>query len=85
MKNIKVIVSLAMAVLFSLGITMTAVASDPKVIQSITNAAEAAADCARESAVKAVKEQAGGAMVDVMDEEKKKEAKDDDKKDETEK
>lgn len=71
MKSVKGIVSLAIAVLFSLGVSLTAFASDQEVVKSITNAAEAVVGSATDSAVAKAKEEAGEAMANAMGEKKK--------------
>jgi hypothetical protein len=80
MKSVKGIVSLTIAVLFSLGVTLTAFASD--VTKSITDAAEAVVGSATDSAVETTKEKAGEAIANAMGDEKKEEVAAEEKKEE---
>ena len=82
MKSVKGFVSLAMAVLFSFGVALTAFASDEGAIKSITDAAEAVVGSATEAATVTAKEKAGEAMVNAIGEEKKEGAATEEKKEE---
>ena len=80
MKSVKGIVSLAIVVLFSLGVTLTAFASD--VTKSLADAAEAVVGSATDSALETAKEKASEVMVNAMGEEKKEEVAAEEKKEE---
>lgn len=72
MKSVKGIFSLAIAVLFSLGFTLTAFtsgASGAGLADSLTQAAGAVVDSATDSAVATAKEKAGEAIANAMGEE----------------
>jgi hypothetical protein len=63
------ILSLVMAVLFSLGLSVTAFAADAAdVLKNVTEAASAVVDDAADSAVTTAKEKAGEAMANLMGE-----------------
>jgi hypothetical protein len=72
MKNVKGILFPVIVALFSLGFTLTAFASD--LTKSLTDAAGAVVDSAKNSAIDTAKEKAGEAMANAVGEEAKEEA-----------